>query len=498
MSTLFVSLQGISPMHQATELEIMSEHAERGEKLYLLHCDACLLTCSLNSTHNLLGCAMCDARATDTADRVAAETLKLKESLFPDRFPQEMPENVDELLEVTIDGINIGRGAASSTVSILRDYNLEPRGRHRKLVELQLRNATGALKNYQWVLDEIHPDRVIVFNGRHSELWPLLGLCRQRGIPFATHERGGNDQLYQLFENSLPHSILTRQRLMRELWSARPRAERELAATNWYEAKKVGKHRDDRNYLAQQKAGELPTNWDADLHNIAVLVSSEDEMQAIKEWITPLYRQQNEVVSRLLADLRGRTDLHIYIRMHPNLGSVDNQQTRELYAMDQENLTVIRPQEAFDTYAVLEAADVVLSFASSAGVEATFWGTASVLYGRAFYEGEDAAYEPADYEQLVDLLTTPNLPPKPRKNVLRYGYFVSHFGIPYHRVRVVDTKTVYLGKDKMKRFGPRMAANLLRYLPQIPRWLKTHRIITNRRLRLSQLTKLYSHLREKA
>ncbi|MBB4080202.1 hypothetical protein GGR28_002832 [Lewinella aquimaris] len=498
MSTLFVSLQGISPMHQATEAELMHAHAERGDRLYLLHCNACLLTCSLNSTHNILGCAVCDARATYSASRVGATALQLDTSLFPERYSGQMPSDFDELMEVEYEGVNIGRGAASSTVSILRDYAVEPTGKHRELVELQLRNAIGALRNYQQVFAAVKPERVIVFNGRHSELWPLLGLCRQQQIPFATHERGGSDQLYQLFEDSLPHSIATRQRLMRELWESTDEARARAAATDWYEAKRRGQNRDDRSYLDHQQAGTLPAQWDADKHNIAIFVSSEDEMQAIKEWVTPLFRQQNEVILRLLADLRDRTDIHLYIRMHPNLRPVDNQQTRELYGMEQANLTVIGPGEAFDTYAVLEVADVALSFASSVGVEATFWGTASVLYGRAFYEGEDAVYEPRNYSELLELLTTPALPAKSRENVLRYGYFVSHFGIPYTFARIVDTKTAFIDGRQIRRLTPRALLNLLRYLPQLPRWLRTHRTITGRGLRLSELGKLYSHLREKS
>ncbi|MCP9236756.1 hypothetical protein [Lewinella sp. JB7] len=498
MTTLFVSLQGISPMHQATEEELLQRYAKRGDRLFLLHCDACLLTCSLNSTHNLLGCAVCDARATRTAGRGGATTLKLDGSLFPAGFPDRLPADLEELLALEYEGVNIGRGVASSTISVLREYAVEPRGKHQELISLQLRNAIGALRNYQRVMDTVHPDRVIVFNGRHSELWPLLGLCRQWGIPFATHERGGSDQLYQLFENSLPHSIATRRRLMQELWEGADPRERVAAAMDWYEAKRRGQHRDDRNYLSDQRAGTLPQNWDERKHNIAIFVSSEDEMQAIKEWVTPLFRQQNEVVYRLLNDLRDAPEVHLYIRMHPNLKPVDNQQTRELYAMQQRNLTVIRPEEAFDTYAVLEAADVALCFASSAGVEATYWGTASVLYGRAFYEGEDAVYEPANYGELLHLLTTPDLPPKRRENVLRYGYFVSHFGIPYTHTRVVDTKTAYVHGEKIRRLTPAALRNLLRYLPQIPRWLRTHRIVTGRKLRITEIGKLYSHLREKA
>ena len=485
-------------MHQATEGELMYHHRQKGDELHLLHCRACLLTCSLNSTHSLPGCAVCDARAVNTALQLGAQRYTLDESLFPDHFIGSFPERMDELLDLVVDSVNIGRGVASSTISVVREYALDLGGQHRELVQLHLRNAVGALRNFQRILERVKPDKVIVFNGRHSELWPLLGLCQQRGISFATHERGGSDQRYQLFNESLPHAIAVRKQLMIDLWDEAPETERRQAARDWYEAKRRGANRDDRSYIDRQQAGTLPTDWSESKHNVAIFVSSEDEMQAIKEWITPLFRQQNEVVHRLLGDLVDRDDVHVYIRMHPNLRPVNNQQTRELYAMQQGNLTVIRPEEAFDTYAVIEAADVTLCFASSVGVEATYWGTASVLYGRAFYEGEDAVYEPQSYAELLELLIRPGLPAKARENVLRYGYFVSHFGQPYTYARVTDTKTAYIGGEKLRRLTPRALLNLLRFLPQLPRWLRTHRIITGRRLRLSELGKLYSHLREKA
>lgn len=485
-------------MHQATEAELLLRARERQDRVTLLHCGACLLTCSLNATHNIIGCAMCDARSVSLARKAGVQRLlNFDRRQFPEHFPTELPATVDELMELSVDGVNLGRGAASSTISILREYALDPRGRHRALVELQLCNALGALRNYQRVLAAERPDEVIIFNGRHSELWPLLGLCERLDIPFVTHERAGSDQLFQLFANSLPHSIATRRRLMNELWESTPEPERAEAANHFFRAKRGGTSTDDRSYLGRQQAGTLPKEFDASRHNLVIFNSSEDEMQAIKEWITPLYRQQNEVIQRLLSTLRAYPAVRVYLRMHPNLTGVDNQQTRELYGLDHPGLTLIRPEEKVDTYALLEAADVVLTFASSVGAEATFWGTPSVLYGRAFYEGDDAVYEPQSFAELLRLVLPPAPPPKKAERILKYGYFVSHYGEPYRFAEIENTKTARVQGRPILRFTWLTLLKLLRLLPQLPRWWRTHRTVIGHRLRLREWGRLYSHLRKK-
>lgn len=498
MRTIFVSLASLSPMHLATEVELLKKAIRAGDEVWMLHCGACLSTCNFNPTHNLIGCAMCTTRTVHWARKAGVPTgrmITLDRSLFPDTFPLEFPEGMDELFDFTVGGVNIGRGAASSTISILREYNLDFTGRHRSLIELELCNALGALRNYEAVFDQVMPDRVVVFNGRHSELWPVLGLCEQRGITYGTHERGGSNQLYQVFENSLPHSIAIRRKIMNDLWASQPADQRKQDALAWYRAKRGGTHKDDKNYLQKQAAGALPEGFDHGKHNIIIFNSSEDEMQAIAEWKTPLFRQQNEVILRVLTELADRPNIHVYIRMHPNLIGVDNQQTKELYALSQENMTLLRPEDKVDTYTLMEAGDVVLTFASSAGVEATFWGTASVLYGRAFYEGDDAVYEPGSFPALMNLLCTRGLAPKNRDNVLKYGYFVSHFGVGYEHAEVRSPVDVTILGERVSRIDAKTLLHLPALLPQLPRWLSVHKIVTGQPLRLSQITKLYSHLR---
>lgn len=488
-------------MHQATETELMMRRKEQGNEIFILFCNAELLTCSLNATHNLIGCALCQQRARSLADRVGVPMKNrffMDRRLFPASFPKPIPADLTKLMDLNIGGVNVGRGAVSSTISILREYALDLNGPHRTLMELELCNAVGALLNYKRILDIIEPDEVVLFNGRHSETLPLLGLCQDRGVHFVCHERGSSPQHFQEFVNVLPHSIQFRRKVLKTLWESTPAKTREAGAIKWFEDKRKGASRDDRSYLDGMDIGQLPAGYDRSKHNIVIFNSSEDELWTISEWRTPLFSNQNEVVTQVLAELNGRNDVHIYVRMHPNLSVVDNQQTRELYSLEQDNLTVIKPRDPVDSYSLCSAADVILTFASTIGIEATYWGTASVLYGRSFYEGEEAVYEPQSFDQLISTLTTLGLPPKPRANAYKYGYFVSHYGETYRYAEVHSpTEATILG-NPIEKLTPSAVWQFLRYLPQVFDWLRTHQIVTGTKLKLTELTKLYSHLREKA
>jgi len=499
--TLILSLQSLSPMFAAVETEVIKKELAEGHEVHLLLCGEGLPTCSLNPTHNLLGCATCQYRSEHFAQRagIAPEYFhKLDRNLIPKEFLDEMPANLKELMSLEHRGINIGRGAASSSISILREYNLRPKGEHRELISLELRTAIGALLNYERVLDRLQPEKVYLFNGRHSELFPMVELCRKRNIWFACEERGANPQRYHLFKNNLPHSIKSRRDTMEELWAEADSVEKVIQAAAWYENKRKGTAKDDRSYIDGQVEGTLPSEWQDELHNIVVFNSSEDEMKTISEWHTDLFENQNDVILKIAEALKGRIDVHLYIRMHPNLGVVDNQQTRELYALQQDNVTVISPQEKIDSYHLSEAADVILTFASTIGIEATYWGTASVLYGRSFYEDMEAVYEPKSFSELIEKLTEPGLTPKLRESTFIYGYFVNHYGEAFKFANVRTPADVTLMGEQVQQMTFSAFRKFIGYLPQMGRWLRVHRIVTGTRLKLSQLTKLYSHLRARA
>ena len=196
--------------------------------------------------------------------------------------------------------------------------------------------------------------------------------------------------------------------------------------------RREGRNLECASYIGRQTQGSLPAGWNAQRRNVVIFNSSEDEFVGMgKEWCNPIYAMQADGVRRITADAVARhPGVMFYLRMHPNLIGVDNRDTRlchELASAATPNLVVVPPDSDIATYALLEAADSVITFGSTVGVEATYWGKPSLLAGHAFYEDLDAAYVARTHEHLLDLIGEA-AEPKPRVNALKYGHYQMTFG----------------------------------------------------------------------
>jgi hypothetical protein len=100
-------------------------------------------------------------------------------------------------------------------------------------------------------------------------------------------------------------------------------------------------------------------------------------------------------------------------------------------------LSVIPPEAPADTYTLLRNADKVLTFGSTVGIEAVFWGKPSILAGPSFYRNLGGTYNPSSHEELLSLLRE-DLEPKDRLPAIRYGYYMNSYGIPFRHYEAED------------------------------------------------------------
>lgn len=489
---LIFSYQGLSILGLGMELETVETLQAEGWEVHVVTCDNRACSCFFNPTHNLAGCAVCESRATTFFSRAGLPPERHHRLLtFAEAEEAEFPHfyETDDLLQYEYDGINIGRGALSSAVSLTRS-NIMTSDTYGELIELQLKTALQALFNGRHYLDELQPERVYFYNGRFAEVYPLIELCEERDITFYTLEMENSLDRYNAFENTLPHSLKAYHSLMEEKWAGAPSPQREEEARAWYEARRAGSQTTDPVHTGMQQKGTLPEGFDAKVHNVALFNSSEDEMVSIREWDNSMFNNQNHAIRSIAEEFAGRRDIHFYLRVHPNLAKVDNPQVQGIAAMDYPNLTVIPATSPVDTYRLIDACDKVIVFGSTVGVEATFWGATSILIGRAFYDNRDCIYRPADRESLYQLIADKNLPPKPQEETYPYGYFVPNRGTPYKKLRWGGKANTFYGPWKMGRVMPDTWKYALRYAPRIARWLTNSRIINGRLPNVSDLTKL--------
>jgi len=497
MKILFYSHMGLAPLHLGMELELIENLKKEGHDIYIIRCENQLNSCFFNPCHNLIGCAICKTRAKKFHQYLGIDPkhiFLLKDMLQGKKIRMPTFNSLETLLGWYYEGINIGRGVASSVISLERDYNIDNNKRQKELIEHQALTAINALLNFKLFLQEIKPDYVYLFNGRFAEQFPLIELCQLHKIPFSTYECGATYQKYQIYEQALPHSIMENHRIMMRLWEENTKSNKIEIAQNWFNTKRNGTNKHRFNFLKNQKKGNLPADFNQSKRNIVIFNSSEDEMKVIEEWKTELYTHQNEAIRTIVAYFQKKQpDFHFYIRMHPNLAKVDNLQTKELYALEFNNITLIKPTEVVDSFALVENCEKIITFGSTIGIEATFWNKTSILLGRAFYEKLDATYVPTSYEELFSLLTTVDLPPKSKESTYPYGHFITKYGAPFKHFDYKNKSDSTFKHFPVKRIYLATIINLIKMLPKLPIWFKLNKVVLNRRLGFKDIFRLKSH-----
>ena len=136
-------------------------------------------------------------------------------------------------------------------------------------------------------------------------------------------------------------------------------------------------------YTGLQVPGMLPSGLTPQARNVVIFNSSEDEFATLEDWSNPHYRSQNEGLAHILGGLQQTSSLKLFVRVHPNLKGLDNAQTRQLQELARRfpGVEFIAAESPISTYALVDAADAVLTFGSTVGVEALYRRKPSILMG---------------------------------------------------------------------------------------------------------------------
>jgi len=445
MNVLVVNVQGSGTPCIETGLEIAQNHVDTGDNVVFLHCSAELLACENNRIHDMPRCIECIARR-NTGLSCIAPSIKAQSFLKLTAADQnEMARlktrfsSLEELRRYTLENFDIGMGVLSSLISYTRhptpDLTINA-----DLVQRLTISAYAVFRSIQNYLDAYDVNKVYVFNGRTANPRGVIRACQSRGVSYSVCEMGHSIHHYGLWDNTTPHSLEYTQNAIRERWKAATQdPNREILGSEFFQDRAKGCPKEWESFVSGQTHGLLPPDWNNKKCNIVIFTSSEDEFAAAgDEWQNKLYENQLDGLRRISQSLCGQGDkLHIYLRMHPNSSSMPDNYNQQFLHLASEFLTVIDPTNPVSTYTLMRAADKVVTFGSTTGIEAVFWGTSSILAGTAFYGGLGGTYNPKSHKELIDLLLA-RLPPKTREAALMYGYYFSSYGIPYRHYKPTD------------------------------------------------------------
>lgn len=424
--------------HFETELELMQEHLNKGDQVLHFVCNRDLLSCDFNADHDYLKCSFCISKRKQG---VALLTNKEKYTSIPisslagreeKKGLQLNFKSYAALKEYSYSNFEIGFASLSSLVTLLRDPEPDLR-MHEDLLNKIVRTSYFIYVAISDYLSNSRIDRFYIFNGRFAINRAVLRACQAKSVKAVMHERGNDYNHYALYENVMPHAIAAFVEMVNECWnsSSYSAAEKQQVAEKYYSDRLNGKEQGWFSYTETQKKGLLPLGWNASEENIVLFNSSEDEFVAIgDEWNTDLYDSQLSIIHQL-AHLQQLDGIKIWLRMHPNMGQMAKQYLKKYDVLKGTKINLIPPESLISTYDLMLAASKIVTFGSTVGIEATYWGKVSILYGKSYYKDFDVTYNPDNLQDLTDIILASNLTAKPKINTYSFGFYLSRFGVAY-------------------------------------------------------------------
>lgn len=356
--------------------------------------------------------------------------------------------NLQEIKHIEYKGVNIGYGCLATYVS--RTRNLEPLldNAFREYFDMFLKSTCCLVYCQLNILKKEKPDHIYFFNGRLSHVRPLVEMAKKLNIEYTCTEgiHFFEGKIYQNnYENMMPHSIIGNTKLISNAWDdiSVSQKEKEWLGNLFFQSKINGSYTGDINYVAGQNQGKLPVEWDASKKNYVIFNSSEDESFSIGEEYDSkkLFNSQIEGITYIAEQLKGRDDIHLYLRIHPNLKNIKYKYHTDLFTFEKKysNMTVIPGNSSISSYSLMNAADRIIVFGSTIGIESAYSGKAVINLAAAAYSNLDVVYNPKTPEELSSLLHLDVLPFKAnRLHLLMFGYYW---------MRTKRLRTVYYSYD---------------------------------------------------
>jgi hypothetical protein len=284
----------------------------------------------------------------------------------------------------------------------------------------------------QKVLQDLKVDRVYAFNGRYATMRAVLRAAQGQGIDCFLHERGSTFERYSLFKNHLLHEVDHYQTLIESTWSEADPDIREAVGASFFAGRLVGHLGNWVSFSNKQQTGLLPKDWRERPNNIVAFTTSSDEIDALSDVIFgTFYKDQYEALERMSAAALSDPDTHFYVRVHPRTQFIPDPGVKILLSKKLPNVTIIPGDSLVSTYTLMRRATKVVSFGSTTGIEAAYWGIPSIICMRSFYDRLGSTYNPASHEETMRLLLSRSLPAKDRLGALKYGYFEKTLGLPF-------------------------------------------------------------------
>ena len=428
-------------IHTATSLEIAQQYLDLGWHVTLLRCPGSLAACDIKhqgtSKRACWECKVGQRRASRMLNGSVHRIDLPKMSGAMNMHGPETPfSTLEQLLEFKVDNFEVGEAVYSSLASEWWTNSIEV-DFESPLIQEDIRNACSASLfvyfEVKLMLEREHFDEAVVFNGRIAPMRAFLRACEAVGVTYWVHERGSSFGRFSRTRNAMPHERKSIAASIRDSCAGISYSERAAIAESFYNDRRQGSIYNWRSFTDSQMRDFLPKGLAFGTPVISLFLSTQSEMVGLgDEWRTGLYLSQQEGVQQIVSlVINAAQEFILVIRAHPNQTNLPELQGIREFCERHEGIIFVEPDSPVDSYALVARSMRIITFASTIGAEASYWGKPVISAAPAAYTGFGVVYEPNTHAELAALLLQPDLQPLAPGGAVDYGYWHSSFGEPF-------------------------------------------------------------------
>lgn len=475
MNVLVYSNAISSEMHIATAIEIMQNHLDKNDKVYFFSFESNEIDCS---EHGIKNCKYC-----------LNQKNYIYQSLFKNRIEQtniklsnkkyNLPDfrSINELLEYKYDDMPIGELVMSKITDHSREV-ISDINKIKSFSNVLLNNGIELYLKTKKFIYQKEINLVYVWNGRRSTDGPVVYAAKNNNVEFNTYITGGNSKSYVVQPTTTTHDLIYNKKKSEEYYN------------KFYFNKKTKQFYIDRaknffNYMrfGGEKVWGYP--YYKDLFNDKINIEKRKNERKILTIYTSSYyeffalgrdfrvKKNQDIdhyknISQILNCKYIINKFDVRVRWHPNLitaGKQEVEKINNIFKKTKNKIIHYLPESKVNSYKLLEKSDLVISFGSTIGIEATFYNKPSILWGVAYYEDTGGVYEINSLNELEKLLSI-KLKPKPYENSLKFAFYEKTKGEFTYKHVYFDKNLRYYFKGK-RVYQPNFYEKIIEFVKTI-------------------------------
>lgn len=302
------------------------------------------------------------------------------------------------------------------------------------------RYTERAVASYAWVYDQVTEliqqrgiTTLVVYNGRFTHDQAAAAAAEAAGARVLYYDAGGLETGFDL-TFATTHDWAHLQRRMLRMWETWPAEEREEIGRTWFLNRQEHREPGLKVFVEFQERGNLEGVPQAETL-VAFFSSSPDEIVELDLDWSEYHGSQPEALAVVAEAVRAKPGAALVVRTHPHMRlkpTDDLIQWRAAVAAA-EPAAHYDAGDALDSYALMDAADLVITYGSTSGVEAAFKGRPTVVMGPSAYDLLGCVSRAVTDDDVHDALRSP--PAHPSERALPYGLMMQRRGFNFEHAR---------------------------------------------------------------